>query len=330
MNQALNADVEDEPASTSQASTSNAPSRSVTALRSRTVKHLALLGSFLNTLDLIFFVQLSTVYYLDSRLSTFLLRAVTQLILLSPRVPSAFQAPASVDPTAQPLIGIIFSTNLICFLIHFFGSGPQAGEITQFYNYGGIFVDFVGEKTPISKFRIILLDVLVCGIQIVMLAGLIEKTRLSKLQTSPTRESSSGDGPINQTGAQNLDAEERGIMALIDDPLLPNGTDGGLDPNSQGPSSSAHPLDPFTTGRFLVADTNLSVTIRTQWTIWKRGPAAVAEAATTTSETGSTGTTGGPSGPTGTVEPNDSLNGVTTLLAPFGFRVRFGGRVLGV
>ena len=330
MNQALNAEVDDEPTSTSQASTSNAPSHSVTAFRSRTAKHLTILASFLNTLDLVFFVQLSTIYYLDSRLSTFLVRAITQLIILSPRVPSSFQAPASIDPTAQPLIGIIFSTNFICLLVHFFGSGPQAGEITQFYNYGGIFVDFVGEKTPISKLRIILLDLLVFGIQIVMLAGLIEQTRLSKLQASPTQASPSSDSAINQTGAQNLDAEERGIMALVDDPLLPDGAEGGLDPDSQNSSSSAHPLDPFTTGRFVVADTNLSVTIRTQWTIWKRGAAAAAAAATTTSENGSADTASGSNQATGTVESNNPLNGVTTLLAPFGFRVRFGGRVLGV
>ena len=327
MNQALNADVEDEHAGNSQETSTNAPSHSATIFRSRTAKHITLLGSFLGTLDLVFFIQLSTIYYLDCRLSTYLLRAVSQLVLLSPRVPSAFQAPASLDPTIHPLIGIIFSTNLICFIIHVVGKGPQAGEITQFYNYGGILVDFIGERTPISKFRILTLDILVCGLQIVMLSGLTEKIRLTKLHASYTGGVMPGNNTHGEAGGQDLDAEERGVIGVDDDPLLSGRANGESDSDDLIRSTPTHPLDPFTTGRFVVADTDLSETIRRQWTIWKRGPAAAVSPSAVPENSAASGTA---NESTTTNEAADSPNPNATHLAPSWIRVRFGELSVGV
>ena len=285
---------------------------STSSRRSRATKHLSQLEAFLRSLDLAVFVQLSVIYYLDCRLLLLFLRAFTQILTFA-RVPSAFQAPATIDPTTQPVIGLLFSSNFICLFVHLFGHVGHAGEVTQFYQHGGILVDFIGERTPISRTRLVVLDALVCTMQLVMLSASIEKSRLSKIQSSISATSTNTE-TINPTGTQTIEAEEQGENADAQDPLLSDIL------SSQGAgvaeSPDAHPLDSFATGRHMIVDINLGETVRRQWRLWKHGTPLSTGLNRPDPTPGSTGGT-------------EQQNGIANLISPFGFRVRVGGRTLG-
>ncbi|KKY18935.1 hypothetical protein UCRPC4_g04657 [Phaeomoniella chlamydospora] len=307
-----NAGSAESPAS---ALASSSAAAAPTAQRSRNAKQVTWLASLLATLDTTLYVELAAIYYLDARLSTFLLRALLQVLILSPRVPSSFQPPTVIDPLNNPIIGVLFSTNVICILAHLISDGPQAGEVTQFYNHGGIFVDFVGEKTPVSRLRLLLLDGLVFIIQIVMMAVMMEKSKLSKLQDNTIIPSTSNTSTINADGHQDLDAEERGMNADADDSLLPSSASSAENMNFTT-SPHPHPLDSFMSGRHIIADINLSATIRRQWGLFKQGPPLMR--ASGSQNTGSDSAV------------NDATsNNFATLIGPFGLRVRVGGRVVG-
>lgn len=87
---------------------------------------------------------------------------------------------------------------------------PEAGEATRGYLHGGLLIDFVGQKGPISKLHLVLLDVATLVLQLLMLAVFVE---LHKLRVGRLKETASDTAPAegNYFTAQDHDAEERGI-----------------------------------------------------------------------------------------------------------------------
>ncbi|KAL2000289.1 hypothetical protein VTN02DRAFT_3310 [Thermoascus thermophilus] len=248
----------------------------------------AFIDRLLRDLDIMIYCELSALYYLDCSLISFAIRAIVQLIFFTPKAPP-------FEPTRnQPFIGAIFGSNLFCMLLHVLLARPEAGEETRGYLHGGLFIDFIGQKGPVSKVRLVMLDMLVMVLHFIMLGLVLERVKTSG-STGAATSTPSDDGAVDQ----DHDAEERGVLrrdrrarsrrrrAAGDDIELGDLTRHSRNPpasasadessewtellaepsdGSQGPrSKDRHPLDSFMTGEAVIMDMDLVATIREQW-----------------------------------------------------------------
>lgn len=164
------------------------------------------------------------------------------------------------------------------------------------YIHGALLIDFVGELGPISKTRLVLLDLATMVLQFVILTVVLERAALKKCMegslgptANPTEE---GLGLVGQ----DHDAEEQGVhrsaisgnVGIELQPLRPTGRhlDGDYG-NSDGDavfeasssttrtSVSEHPLDIFNSGQHVVANLHIIETIRTLYRQWLNGGVGV-------------------------------------------------------
>lgn len=170
----------------------------------QTRKKLDFSDTLMLNLDLLIYVELCILYYMDCSLFRLLIRVLSQIMFLTPK-PSFIPPP----PQHRPYIGAIFGPNIICFLLHIFTARSEAGEAMRGYLHGGIIVDLIGQKGPTSKIHLALLDMLVLGLQCVMLAVHIERERLAAVLKAPS--TASGEARVT-VPSQDHDAEERGVM----------------------------------------------------------------------------------------------------------------------
>jgi hypothetical protein len=199
----------------------------------------------------------------------------------------------------RPYVFWIVVSNAICVLLHMLNARPEAGEATRGYLHGGLIIDFIGQEGPTSKIQLLLLDALVITLQFVMLAAHIQRQDLKTLMSSTsTTQPARGDvdGPVST--AQDLDAEERGILRPeiitegdIEMQSLSPGVGGDLhhQPRGNGAadaeddgllaepleqangSEDSHPLNVFHTGTVITADLYVLHTIQSQWTDYQNG-----------------------------------------------------------
>ena len=195
---------------------------------------------------------------------------------------------------ARTYIGTIFGTNLLCFLLHILSFPPAAGEATRGYLHGGILIDFVGQESPVSRVRLVSLDMLTWALQVVILAVMLERRKTAASSNAQSR----ADEPLPSTSissGQDHDSEERGILRPfassptedIELQPLPSGRTGAdedrernellrhrtlpssfNDDDDDGPGSNftdEHPLDRFHSGQYVLADIYLMDVVRTQW-----------------------------------------------------------------
>jgi Fungal domain of unknown function (DUF1746) len=211
----------------------------------------------------------------------FATRAIVQLILFTPKVPP-------FAPTRnQPHIGAIFSSNLFCMLLHVLFVHPGAGEETRGYLHGGLFIDFVGQKAPVSRVHLLAFDVLVMTLNLVMLGLVLERVKTkSAFYSSP----STTTEPILP---QDHDSEERGMLRNTLEAAVVEPTADGIElqelgrgpgvnrdsssqwrlgllaePSGVGPgqvSRDSHALDAFVSGQAVIMDMGIIDTIRDQW-----------------------------------------------------------------
>ena len=189
------------------------------------------------------------------------------------------------------------------------------------YLHGGLLIDFVGQEGPISKTKLVLLDILTLALQLLMLSVTLER---SKMRDSDIIISASG-ASTTTTPHQDHDSEERGL--LRPDPTiiesiqlqpLPGRTGGDEDAERDEllaeplPTSltdpTEHPLDTFSTGEHMIVNLHILDTIRSQW--WQYGSLN-----TTTSDSAAASATGAAAATEG---------------RRIGFRLRIGGRELAV
>ena len=160
-------------------------------------------------------------------------------------------------------------------LLHLVFSPPSAGEATRGYLHEGWMIDFVGQASPVGKWRLLGLDCLCLGLQIVMLCMTLEKNKEKSLGVERTVLDTS-------RRVQDHDAEEAGMLvsdpAIVQDielqPLRATSADRAG--NHEGTEDDdtfhqdeergdAHPLDSFYTGEHVIANLHILDTIRTQW-----------------------------------------------------------------
>lgn len=144
----------------------------------------------LQALDLIIFVELAIGYYLDN-LTLLLVRAFVQFAYVQHH-----KLPGGHETTTQIIPVII--VNAICIITHILHAAPQAAnKASHGYMHGGTILDLIGER-PCSKWRLIGQDLLVFGLQLLMLAVGHEQTVEQ-------------DCKRGTTTTQDLDAEEAGM-----------------------------------------------------------------------------------------------------------------------
>jgi hypothetical protein len=132
-------------------------------------------------------IQSGILYYLDNATAILLLRMIVQISFITQR------PPAPSNPQIAP-VALTTLFNLV-YHIFIFSSNPQNTRQYE-YAHGGILVDFVGEKGPVSRLKLASIDCLIFLIQLAMLAITYEYGRL---QTKTT------------DNAQDLDSEEQSI-----------------------------------------------------------------------------------------------------------------------
>jgi Fungal domain of unknown function (DUF1746) len=136
-----------------------------------------------------------------------LIRFIFQVNILSPKSPlSAF---ASVDIPVRRAVLILLGTFVLGFIPHLLFALPSAGEPTQYYLHGGLLIDFIGQRMcscesfdvggPISRLRLLSVDLIILGLQLVMLA----------IGCSGSSDLSPGNGNA-RGGSAELDRAERG------------------------------------------------------------------------------------------------------------------------
>ncbi|PBP27371.1 conserved fungal protein [Diplocarpon rosae] len=188
--------------------TNDAQSPAQKSAHAQIKKKQEFITSLMLNLDILIYVELSILYYMDCSLFRLLLRSVNQMMFLTPK-------PTFIPPAPQhgPYIGAIFLPNIICILLHLFTARPEAGEAMRGYLHGGIIIDLIGYKGPTSKFHLLLLDLLVLVLQCFMLAVHVEKGRLSTIKDAFKTSSVTPVTMVQGEAVavtQDLDAEERG------------------------------------------------------------------------------------------------------------------------
>ena len=171
--------------------------------------------------------------------------------------------------------------NFGCLLVHIFAAAPEAGEAVRGYIHGGLFVDFVGEKGPISKVKLVVFDTLIVALQIILLAVDIERTELKKAMNK----SSANSSDPSASPVQDLDSEERGLhrdigMSAEDIELRPlrssisqanrsgeteEGEGFGSPTAFQQRRTDEHPENIYDGGQQVIANLHIIESIRTAW-----------------------------------------------------------------
>lgn len=129
-------------------------------------------------------------------------------------------------------------------LFHCIFALPQAGESTRGYLHGGILIDFVGQRPPTWTLGLLLFDLIIWGIQCLMLAVHEEREVLRK-QVNPSlgqaagaqAEPAAATTTAETTTTQDLDAEERGVLREDAD-LVETGEGIEMQPLNGGAASS--------------------------------------------------------------------------------------------
>ncbi|KAI8966016.1 DUF1746-domain-containing protein [Daldinia sp. FL1419] len=242
------------------------------------------------SLDTIVYAELCTLYYMDCSFFRLMIRWISQSLFISPR------AEDSILVIPNYHVSAIIGPNFLCILLHLFSSLPSAGEASRGYLHGGVLFDFVGQKPPSSKFSLLLLDLLVLGLQCLMLTVNIEKERVRKV-VRPRRQI---DGLETTTEAtttgQDHDAEERGV--LRDAPVVEEVNDaemqslGGRNGNGNGrnaeervgllrqstiPAGDLEGLaDTLRSGNAVLANFNIRQSLRNAWHTRANSPESAA------------------------------------------------------
>lgn len=234
------------------------------------------LDHLIRQLDIVIYCELSILYYMDCSLISFIARALNHWFYLTPK-------PPLVSPIIiwnRPHVFMIFALNLLSIFFHTISTPPTAGEAMRGYIHGGLLIDFVGQKSPVPRWRLVSYDILVLILQVIMLGVTVEKKKLDTASNG-----SAGGREGEEVLRQDYDSEERGVRRSED------GTE-GIELQHIGPRSGSrsedrereellevgrsttfeHPGDAFYSGQYMLANIHIIDTIRNQWA--QSGPAA--------------------------------------------------------
>ncbi|KAL8963033.1 MAG: hypothetical protein Q9193_000650 [Seirophora villosa] len=231
------------------------------------------LDHLIRQLDIVIYCELSVLHYMDCSLLSFVVRALNHWIYFTPK-------PHPMPPVFawnRSHVVMIFALNMLFMCAHAISIPPTAGEAVREYLHGGLLMDFVGQKSPVSRVSLVGYDLVVMALQFVMLGITAEKKTLD----AAGGVSASG-GQRTEEEAQDHDSEERGVRRSEEGtegiellPLRPlsEETTGGEEDrersdvlgSTEGSTSREHPGDAFYSGQYIVANVNLVDTMRSHW-----------------------------------------------------------------
>ncbi|KAL8940777.1 MAG: hypothetical protein Q9211_002120 [Gyalolechia sp. 1 TL-2023] len=229
------------------------------------------LDHLIRQLDIVVYCELSILYYMDCSLFSFLARALNHWFYLTPKPPLV----SPIITWNRPHVVMIFALNLLSIFFHAISIPPTAGEAVRGYLHGGLLIDFVGQKSPVPRWRLVSYDVLILMLQVVMLGVTIEKKKLD----APGNGSANG-GEEREEERQDHDSEERGVRRSEDGSegielqslgARPGGRSRGEEDERrsellEGRSRThEHPGDAFYSGQHMLANIHIANTIRDQW-----------------------------------------------------------------
>ncbi len=238
-----------------------------------------LLDDLVRNLDILVYAELSTIYYMDCSFLRFLFRAFVQFMFLTLKQP-----PFPEQPGNRPVIAPLITSNLICLLVHFFSSAPEAGEATRGYLHGGLAMDFIGQKGPTSKVHLIILDMLVVALQLTHMAAMMARKRSRDAASIPTPPAVGStpqpvsSAPPASVQQQDIESEERGVHRAdlgTDIEMQTLNASGSAAPEpsatsdtlaaTTAPRSDAHIFDAFNSGQIVLADLEIWKHIKEKW-----------------------------------------------------------------
>ncbi|KAF2814660.1 DUF1746-domain-containing protein [Mytilinidion resinicola] len=236
-------------------------------------KRIAFLDSLLRELDMLIYLQLITIYYMDCSFFWLFIRGCLHLFTLTP-LPDLMVVPPREEQRA--FLPLILAPYITCSLLHLTFPRPSAGEDTRGYLHGGMIIDFIGQQGPSSKFHLAALDISVMVLQVVMLSVHVKRRNLKKrlpkpsgTETTPTTAPATETADQPRNPEQDADAEERGVLRRTDtfsdigqepdeeDELLPTAEDASTRPSAPG----ADLLDALNSGQVVIADLHVLDTL---------------------------------------------------------------------
>ncbi|RFU32010.1 hypothetical protein B7463_g4321, partial [Scytalidium lignicola] len=253
-----------------------------------TKKKYEFITSLMWNLDILIYVELCILYYLDCSFFRLFIRSICQFLFLTPKPQYITKIPGKAS-----FLEALFGSNAICILLHLFTRRPEAGEAMRGYLHGGIIIDLIGQKGPTSKLHLIMMDLLVVALQCFMLAVHVERQRLT-LALMPSASANAGLAALSRAdlaSSQNHDAEERGVLrdavvtsngeidmqnlSTAASPSSPANEAASverdeerrqlLDEQRDNNDDDENPLDVFYSGTSVIGDFHVLHTLRTQW-----------------------------------------------------------------
>lgn len=213
----------------------------------------------------------------------FFFRGWCQQNFLSPK-PDDWPLPL---PAIQAQVLSVFFPTFICVLAHILESLPFAGETTRGYLHGGVIVDFIGQKPPSTRFTLFAFDILILGLQCLMLSVHEERERLRKIirpksrrtrtTTATNQDTTSTDARLStdasalDSGVNATDRADAGNSDDIELQPLSRQTSAVDDDDEQRPFLSRSPtpptsritlLDVLNSGNGMIRDFHVMHTIR--------------------------------------------------------------------
>ena len=161
-------------------------------------------------------------------------------------------------------------------LLHGVFAPLAAGEGTRGYLHGGLVIDFVGQASPVAKWRLLGMDSVLFVLQLLILGAALEKRR-----THVEKSDTGGDLHAFSHRRQDHDSEERGVLrqspsnielqnlqcnASKPTDVYENKDPEGLSLLESGHrQADQHPLDSFYSGEHIIANLQVVEIIRTCW-----------------------------------------------------------------
>ncbi|CAO1597928.1 MAG: hypothetical protein LQ349_002419 [Xanthoria aureola] len=230
------------------------------------------LDHLIRQLDIVIYCQLSILYYLDCSILLFFGRAANHWFYFTPK-------PVLMSPVVnsnRPNIVAIILLNLASIFVHCANTPPTANQGMRGYSHGGLLIDLVGQKSPVSRIRMIASDILILGLQLVILAVNVDK----KNAGMPSR-TSGGSDMDGESSLQNHDSEEQGIRRSEEGaedielgalaPTFEGRTEGdedrwGNEPTERrGWTTTDHASNAYVSGQYTVINVYIIDTIQDHW-----------------------------------------------------------------
>ncbi|KAK9460592.1 uncharacterized protein V1516DRAFT_652699 [Lipomyces oligophaga] len=117
----------------------------------------------IRSLDVLCYCHLLFVYYLDISILRLLLRSVIQLNYLTPK-----PFPIAHAIRTRVVYLFILGANAYCFLIHMVTALPTGRESSGGYLHGGLTIQFIGQKVPVSRPQLLFSDLVIAGLQVII------------------------------------------------------------------------------------------------------------------------------------------------------------------